>query len=185
MWVNPGIDVRMGIEYEDRIRSNRADHTGREWIMTGSAAQRPSPQGSQSSVTAADVMRPALTTVEPHAHLAAAAYLMKHAHATSLVVVDGEHASRPVGLITEADVVHAVADGKDVNDVRIEDVMTTGPKVIPATTTIRDAARSMIAGHLHHLPVVDGEGLVGMVDIGDICGALLDPPALASSSRSG
>ena len=153
--------------------------------MAGSATQRPSSQGPQSSATAADVMRPALTTVEPHAHVAAAAYLMKHAHATCLVVVDGEHANRLVGLITEADVVHTVADGDDVNDVRIEDVMTTSPKVIPATTTIRDAARSMIAGQFHHLPVVDGEGLVGMVDIGDICGALLDPPALASSPPSG
>jgi CBS domain-containing protein len=106
----------------------------------------------------------------------------KHAQATSLVVVD---ANRPVRLITEADVVRAVADGKDVNDVRIEDVMTTSPTVIPTTTTIRDAARSMIAGHFRHLPVVDDAGLVGMVDIGDTCSALLYAPALASSPPSG
>jgi CBS domain-containing protein len=152
--------------------------------MAGTAAQRPSPQEPQSSATDADVTRPALTTVEPNAHLAAAAYLMKHAHATSLVVVDDQHANRPVGLITEA-VVHAVADGKDVNDVRIADVMTTSPTVIPTTTTIRDAARSMIVGHFHHLPVVDNAGLVGMVDIGDICSALLDPAAVGSSPPSG
>ena len=150
--------------------------------MAGTPAP-PSPQ--QSSATVADVMRPALTTVEPNAHLGAAAYLMKHAHATSLVVVDDQHANRPVGLITEADIVHAVADGKDVNDVRIDDVMTTSPTVIPSTTNIRDAARSMIAGRFHHLPVVDDAGLVGMVDIGDICGALLDPPAVRSSPPSG
>lgn len=153
--------------------------------MAGTAAQPPTPQEPQSTATVADVMRPALTTVEPNAHLAAAAYLMKHAQATSLVVVDNQHANRPVGLITEADVVHAVADGKDVNDVRIDDVMTTSPIVIPTTTTIRDAARSMLAGHFHHLPVVDNAGLVGMVDIGDICGALLDQPAVGSSPPSG
>ena len=153
--------------------------------MAGTATPQSSPQQPQSSATVADVMRPALTTVEPNAHLAAAAYLMKHAHATSLVVVDDQHANRPVGLITEADIVHSVADGKDVNDVRIEDVMTTNPTVIPTTTTIRDAARSMLVAHFHHLPVVDDASLVGMVDIGDICSALLDPPAVRSSPPSG
>jgi len=152
--------------------------------MTGTTSQPRAPQGPDS-MTAGDVMRPALTTVEPNAHLAAAAYLMRHAHATSLVVVDGDQADRPVGLITEADVVRAVADGKDANDVRIEDLMTTHPTVIPAATPIRNAARSMIAGHFRHLPVVDDTRLVGMVDIGDICAALLDPPAPRSSPPAG
>jgi CBS domain-containing protein len=102
---------------------------------------------------------------------------MKHAGATALVVVDGEQTRRPVGLITEADIVRAVADGKDLNDVRIYDLMTAHPIVIRATTPIRDAATSMMAGHFRHLPVVDDAGLIGMVDIADVAGALLDPPA--------
>ena len=122
-------------------------------------------------------MRPALTTVKPDDHVAAAAYLMRHAGATALVVVDGEQTRRPVGLITEADIVRAVADGKDLNHVRIHDLMTAHPTVISATTPIRDAATSMMTGHFRHLPVVDDAGLIGMVDIGDVAGALLDPPA--------
>jgi CBS domain-containing protein len=66
-----------------------------------------------------------LRTVEAGAHLAAAAYLMKHAGATALVVVDGNGSKRPVGLITEADVARAVADGENINDVRIHDLMIT------------------------------------------------------------
>jgi len=50
--------------------------------------------------TVAEVMRPALTTVEPDAHLAAAAYLMKHAGASALVILDDDHGNRPIGLIT-------------------------------------------------------------------------------------
>jgi CBS domain-containing protein len=122
-------------------------------------------------------MRPALSTVKPDDHVAAAAYLMKHAGATALVVVDGEQTRRPVGLITEADIVRAVADGKDLNEVRIHDLMTAHPTVIRASTPIRDAATSMMTGHFRHLPVVDDAGLIGMVDIGDVAGALLDPPA--------
>jgi CBS domain-containing protein len=126
--------------------------------------------------TAADVMRPALTTIEPHAHVAAAAYLMKHAGVTALVVVDDNQAKRPVGIITEADIVQAVADGKDLSDLRIRALITTHPTVINPATSIRDAARSMMTGHFRHLPVVGEAGLIGMVDITDVCAALLDPP---------
>jgi CBS domain-containing protein len=52
--------------------------------------------------------------------------------------------------------------------------MTTKPTVIKSTTSISDAARTMMAGHFRHLPVVDNTGLVGIVDVRDICGALLD-----------
>jgi CBS domain-containing protein len=45
-----------------------------------------------------------------------------------------------VGLITETGIVRAVADGKDVNDVRFQDLMTTRPTVISAITSIRDPA---------------------------------------------
>ncbi len=142
--------------------------------MTGASAQEPS--SGRAPATAADVMQPAVTTVEANGHLAAAAYLMKHAGATALVVVDDELAKRPVGLVTDADIADAVADGKDVNDVRIHDFMTKNPTVITAATSIRDAARFMVIGHFRHLPVVGEGGLIGMVDIGDVCRALLDVP---------
>jgi CBS domain-containing protein len=129
-----------------------------------------------SGITAADVMRPALTTVEASAHLAAVAYLMKHANETALVVIDEEQAKRPIGLITDADISDAVADGKDVNEVRIFDLMTSDPTVITASTSIHEAARIMVTGHFRHLPVVADNRLVGLIDIGDVCGVLLDSP---------
>lgn len=144
--------------------------------MTEASAPEPSLPPPPAPATAGDVMRPALTTVEPNGHVAAAAYLMKHAGATALVVVDDEEAKRPTGLITETDIVQAVADGKDLNVIRIHDLMTTRPTVIKATTSIRDAARAMMTGHFRHLPVVDDDGLIGIVDIRDVCSALLDPP---------
>jgi len=126
--------------------------------------------------TAADVMQSALSTVEPEDHAAAAAYLMRHARATALVVVDNEQAKRPLGLITEADIVRAVADNKDLEQIRIRDLMTRNPTVITGDTNVREAAESMLAGHFRHLPVVSDAGLVGIVDIGDVCRALLDLP---------
>jgi CBS domain-containing protein len=75
------------------------------------------------------------------------------------------------GIITEADIAHAVADGKDVNSVRL---MTARPAVIKTTTNVRDAAEVMTSGHFRHLPVVGDAGLAGIVDITDVC-ALLEP----------
>jgi CBS domain-containing protein len=147
-----------------------------EQIMTDAIAHESSAQPKRAPVTVADVMRPPATTLDQNDHAAAAAYLMKHAGATALVVLDGQETNRPIGIVTEADIVHAVADGKDVNEVRIHDLMTDAPTVIRATTSIRDAARIMTNDRFRHLPVVDDAGLIGMVDIAAICGALLDPP---------
>ena len=124
--------------------------------------------------TAGDIMRPPLTTVEQADHIAAAAYLMKHAGATALMVLDPQ-AGQPVGLITEADIAHAVADGKDVNNTRIYELMTTRLTIITTMTSVRDAAKVMTSGHFRHLPVVGDAGLVGIVDITDVCRALLEP----------
>jgi CBS domain-containing protein len=121
-------------------------------------------------------MRPPLTTVDQNDHVAAAAYLMRHAGATALVVLDGQ-SNRPLGIITEADIVHTVADGRDVNEVRIRDVMTTGPTMVTADTGIPEAAKTMTTGHFRHLPVVGDGGLTGIIDIRDVCQALLDMSA--------
>ena len=131
-----------------------------------------SEQTNVAAATAADIMRPPLTTVNQNDHVAAAAYLMKHAGTTALMVLD-THADQPAGIITEADIAHAVADGKDVNSTRIYELMTTRPTVITATTSVRDAAKVMTRGHFRHLPVVGDAGLVGIVDITDVCLALL------------
>ena len=128
---------------------------------------------SPPAVTAvADIMQPPLTTVEQYDHVAAAAYLMKHAGTTALIVLDAA-TDRLIGIITEADVADAVADGKDVNEVRIHNVMTTRPTVITPATSIREAAKIMTSSRFQHLLVMDDTGLRGVVHISDVCRALL------------
>ena len=138
------------------------------------ALARHSFQAPPAPATVANVMRPPLTTVEQAAHAAAAAYLMKQAGATALMVLDGL-TDQPIGIITQADIARAVADGKDVNSIRIYDLMTTRPTFISTTTSVRDAANLMTSGHFRHLPVVGDAGLVGIVDITDVCRVLIDP----------
>ena len=124
-----------------------------------------------ATATVADVIRPPLTTVSQHDHVAAAAYLMKHMGTTALMVVDAR-TGKPAGIITETDVAHAIADGKDVNDVWVDAVMTARPAVL-TTTSVRDAARIMTTRRFRHLPVAGGTGLLGLVDLIDVCRALI------------
>src|SRR5215831_15533275 len=137
--------------------------------MTDAPAQHPAPLPA----TVADIMRPPVTAVNQNDHVAAAAYLMKRAGATALIVTQAR-TGEPVGIVTEADISHAVADGKDPNDVRIYQLMTADPTVVSTTASIRDAAKVMTSGRFRHLPVMGDAGLVGIVDITDVCGALLD-----------
>jgi len=167
--------ARRSTGQRDRISRDLAGIPEMGQVMTEASAHESSVK-PPTLATVADVMRPPLTTVEQNDHVAAAAYLMKHAGATALVVLNAQ-TDRPIGIVTEADIAHAVADGKDVNDVRIRDLMTTHPTVIKATTSIRDAAEIMTTNRFRHLPVVGDARLIGMVDIADVCRALLGPPA--------
>ena len=142
-----------------------------EQVMTSVSTQKPPFQSPAAAATAADVMQPPLTTVNQHDHVAAAAYLMKHAGTTALMVMDAQN-GQPVGIITDADITRAIADGKDANDTWVDAVMTTRPAV-NTTTSIRDTAKIMTARHLRHLPVASDTGLLGVADIIDVCRALI------------
>jgi len=87
-----------------------------------------------TGVSAQKTRSPARATVTQYDHVAAAAYLMKHTGTTALIVTNAQ-TGQPAGIITEADIAQAITDGKDLNDVRVQAVMTTRP----ATTTIHDA----------------------------------------------
>ena len=138
-------------------------------------AQGPSPRPARAPATVADITRPSAATVREYDHVAAAAYLMKHAGSAALLVLGAQHGRRSIGVITEADIARAVADGIDVNQTRIHDLLAAHPVTIPAAMSIRDAARTMVAGGFRQLPVADGTSWIGIVDIADICGALLAP----------
>src|SRR3712207_2428504 len=94
-------------------RGHRSDP--RKWQSVSSS---PAPTSLQE-VTVGDVMRPATTTVETDAHLASAAYLMKRTGDSALVVMPGDGAGGPVAVLTDAHISQAVADGRDLNEMRI------------------------------------------------------------------
>jgi CBS domain-containing protein len=135
--------------------------------MSGSASS------TSGQLTVGQFMRSATTTVEPDSHVASAAYLMKRSQDSALVITADDHGRTPLAVITDADISQAVADGKDLNDTRLNQLHLPRPVAVEPTTPVAAAAAQMLDGALQHLPVVEDGRLVGLVDIVDVCRALL------------
>ena len=74
-----------------------------------------------------------------------------------------------VGIVSERDVVAALAEhGRDALERPVEEIMTR--RVITCTRAdhIDDLMARMTAGRMRHLPVLEGDQLVGIVSIGDV-----------------
>jgi CBS domain-containing protein len=128
---------------------------------------------SDSKPSVGALMRSATTTIEPDSHVASAAFLMKRANDSALVVTSGD-GRVPIAVITDADVSQAVADGRDLNDTRINQLHLSRPAVVSPETSVAEAAERMLELSLMHLPVMDDGRLVGLVDMAAVCRALLD-----------
>jgi CBS domain-containing protein len=128
---------------------------------------------SDSQPIVGALMRAATTTIDPDSHVASAAYLMKRAHDSALVVTSGD-GRLPIAVITDADVSQAVADGRDLNDTRINQLHLSRPVVVSPGTSVAEAAERMLELSVMHLPVIEDGQLVGLVDMAAVCRALLD-----------
>ena len=120
--------------------------------------------------TIAEIMSRGLLTVEPGISLQEAARQMDERHVGAALVLDGD-ALR--GIVTERDVLRAVAAGP-IEGVFVADWMTYHPETIDASETTRLAASLMIHGGFRHLPVLEGERVVGIVSIRDLMRVTLD-----------
>ncbi|MGY1739465.1 MULTISPECIES: CBS domain-containing protein [unclassified Blastococcus] len=123
--------------------------------------------------TVGDLMRPATMTVELRAHLAAAAYLMSRSGDGALVVTTDGSTRAPLGVVTDWDVTQAVARGEDLERARISDLLPRETVTVAPGTPVDDATRLMLDRGLHHLVVVSEGGVVGIVDLMDMCRALI------------
>ena len=79
----------------------------------------------------------------------------------------------PIAVITDADVSQAVADGRDLNDTRINQLHLRRPARAPRDVG-RRGGRTDAGAQDPHLPVMDDGRLVGLIDMMAVCRALLD-----------
>jgi CBS domain-containing protein len=79
-----------------------------------------------------------------------------------------------VGIFTERDVLRLAGEGSQFADVRVGDVMTRQLVTLAPDDDILDAARLMGERKIRHLPVLEGENLLGIVGIREIVRALVE-----------
>jgi CBS domain-containing protein len=119
----------------------------------------------------ADVMRTRVVTVESGDSARLAVLRMLEEGVGSVAVCDD---GRLVGIFTERDVLALAGEGTDLDAVKIGDVMTREPFTVSADVNVLDAARLMGERKIRHLPVVQGEHLLGMIGIRDVLGSLVE-----------
>ena len=120
--------------------------------------------------TVSDHMTRSLLTVSVDATLREAAAAMAERGVGAVVVLEDESIS---AILTERDVMKAVASGKD-GSAPVTEWMTRHPDTIEPSDTTDHAASLMIHDGFRHLPVVEEGKVVGIVSIRDLMRVALD-----------
>jgi CBS domain-containing protein len=114
-----------------------------------------------------------LLTVAPGDALGEVAQRMVDRDVGAVLVMEGDSLT---GILTERDVLRAVAAGIQ-DDTIVSDWMTRDPETIGPDDTTQHAAVLMIHGGFRHMPLVEGDQVVGMLSIRDLMRVVLDNAA--------
>jgi CBS domain-containing protein len=114
-----------------------------------------------------------LLTVEPGLGLKPVAERMVAKDVGAVLVLER---GRLVGILTERDILRAVAAGI-TDETLVSDWMTRDPETMEPDGTRRQAAGLMIHGGFRHMPIVDGDEVVGMLSIRDLMRIVLEDAA--------
>ena len=86
-------------------------------------------------------------------------------------VVKGTH---PIGLVSERDVLNALAGGADPATTRVSEIMTDDVAVAAPNDRVLDVTRRMLDNEIRHVPVVEDDVVIGVVSVRDVLRAFAD-----------
>lgn len=112
-----------------------------------------------------------LWCISPTSSVYDALVIMSQKDIGAMPVMDGKVM---VGIISERDYARKVILlGKTSRDTRVEEIMSKKVFTITPEQTTEEAMRLMNSKHIRHLPVVDGDQLIGMITSGDLVKAII------------
>ena len=115
--------------------------------------------------TVGDVMTRDVLMVEPADSVGQAAEKMIERGVGAVVVSDF---GTIIGILTERDVLRAVARRVSPLDARARAWMTPNPTTVPPSMEVEEAAKLMLEHNFRHLPVVENDRVVGIVSLRDV-----------------
>ena len=105
--------------------------------------------------------------IRANARVAEAATVLTEHHIGALLVEDEN--AEIVGIFSERDIVRAMGPhGADLHDVAVSELMTRDIIQCSANDTVNEVLAMMNDRHIRHLPVFDGDDLVGFISIRDL-----------------
>jgi CBS domain-containing protein len=117
-----------------------------------------------------DVPPRRLLSVEPQTSLAEVAKRMRQDDADSAAVMSGAHL---LGIITERDLVRAIADGLNPQQAKADVIMSADPATVTGDEEVAVVAVKMMRLGIRHLPVVDQQGKpIGLISARDLVSLL-------------
>ncbi len=117
-------------------------------------------------------MSPTVVTVDASATLDRAAQAMMERKVGSAVIVE---AGRLVGIITERDILRAVARALVPWSTPVSECMTPEPQTVSPQTSAKEALSMMLSHRFRHLPVIGDKGVMGIVSLRDLAGSEQTP----------
>ena len=125
-------------------------------------------------LTLRDLMTTRVVAVGPDDPVADAAAAMIGRKVGSALIMQGRFLA---GILTERDVLRAVASGSDLTRSPVSAWMTRDPEEASPDTTVEEATQLMLLHGFRHLPVVDGREVHGVVSLRDLAAARIRRPA--------
>jgi CBS domain-containing protein len=112
-----------------------------------------------------ELMTGAVVSVAPEDTLGEAAERMSEDGVGSAVVLDS---GRLIGILTERDLLKAVAGRVHTSEARVREWMTVDPLTATEATSADEAIRTMLEQGFRHLPVVEGGRTIGVVSLREL-----------------
>jgi CBS domain-containing protein len=108
----------------------------------------------------------AVHSIKPDARVFEALKLMADRDVGALVVLEND---RLIGIISERDYARKVIlQGKSSHDIPVREIMTARVVTVQPAQTVEDCMALMTNRRVRHLPIQDGERLIGILSIGDL-----------------
>lgn len=118
--------------------------------------------------TVADLMTSGILTVTASTTVAEAATMMGERRVGSALVMEDD---RLLGIFTERDIVRALGQDFGAAERPVSEWMTSQPTTVRPETPAGEALRTMLDGGFRHLPVSEGDRVLGIVSIRDLSAA--------------